>query len=122
MKREIFGNLENGTPIEIITLLNDKAELKIMTRGATIVSFKTFGTDIVGGYDGFDGYIADAGSYQGATVGRVANRVADAQFSMDGAIYMIGGDIVSELGDGIYRFENIPVRDYPLIITFGDFI
>ena len=41
---------------------------------------------------------------------------------MDGAIYMIGGDIVSKLGDGIYRFENIPVRDYPLIITFGDFI
>ena len=60
-----------------------------MTRGATIVSFKPFGVDVVGGYDKFDDYMADKGSYQGATVGRVANRIGDAQFSMDGAIYMV---------------------------------
>ena len=36
--------------------------------------------------------------------------------------YKLEGNIARELGGGLYRFDNIPVRDYPLIITFGDFI
>ena len=89
MIREIFGKTKSGDDVEIITLENDIAELKIMTRGATIVSFKTFGVDIVGGYDKIEDYETDTGSYQGATVGRVANRIGDASFTMDGAIYMV---------------------------------
>ena len=89
MKREIFGRLKSGEEIEIVTLENEVAELKVMTRGATIVSFKPYGVDIVGGYDTLVDYEADNDSYQGATVGRVANRIADACFTMDGAIYMV---------------------------------
>lgn len=89
MTREFFGTTKDGDKIEIVTLTNEVAELKIMTRGATIVSFKTFGVDIVGGYDCLADYEADNGSYQGATVGRVANRIKDAGFTMDGAIYML---------------------------------
>lgn len=89
MKREIFGKLKSGEEIEIVTLENEVAILQIMTRGATIVRFKTYGVDIVGGYDTLDDYLADTDSYQGATVGRVANRIANACFDMDGAIYMV---------------------------------
>ena len=89
MTREIFGKTKSGEIVEIVTLTNEVAELKIMTRGATIVSFKPYGVDIVGGYDTMEGYETDNGSYQGATVGRVANRIGDAQFTMDGAIYMV---------------------------------
>ncbi len=89
MKRELYGITKNDERVEIITLTNDVAELKVMTRGATIVSFKPFGLDIIGGYDALADYEADTGSYQGATVGRVANRIADASFAMDGAIYML---------------------------------
>ena len=89
MTREIFGTLKSGEAVEIVTLSNDKAELKVMNRGATIVSFKPYGVGIVGGYDELDGYEADTSSYQGATVGRVANRIGDASFTMDGAIYMV---------------------------------
>ena len=89
MERQIFGTLKNGEAVELITLKNDVAELKVMNRGATIVSFKPFGVSIVGGYDTFEGYKADTGSYQGATVGRVANRIGNATFTMDGAIYMV---------------------------------
>ena len=89
MTREIFGKTKSGEIVEIVTLANEVAELKVMTRGATIVSFKPYGVDIVGGYDTMEGYEADNGSYQGATVGRVANRIGDAQFTMDGAIYMV---------------------------------
>ena len=89
MEREIFGTTKNGDTIEIITLKNDVCELKIMTRGATIVSFKPYGIDVIGGYDTLQDYESDTGSYQGATVGRVANRIKNAQFTMDGAIYMV---------------------------------
>ena len=89
MKREIFGYTKSGEAVEIVTLSNEVCELKIMTRGATIVSFKPFGVDVIGGYDDLGSYEADTGSYQGATVGRVANRVGGASFTMDGAIYMI---------------------------------
>ncbi len=89
MTREIFGKTKKGEMVEIITISNKDAELKVMTRGATIVSFKPFGVNIVGGYDNLADYEADTGSYQGATVGRVANRIEDAAFTMDGAIYML---------------------------------
>ena len=89
MKKEIFGKQKNGEVVEIVTLQNEVAELKVMTRGATIVSFNAYGTDIVGGYDTLEDYEADTDSYQGATVGRVANRIAEASFTMDGAIYMV---------------------------------
>lgn len=89
MKREIYGNLKSGEEIELVTLSNEVAELQIMTRGATIVNFKTFGVDIVGGYGSLADYEADTDSYQGATVGRVANRIGNACFNMDGAVYMV---------------------------------
>ena len=89
MTREIFGIDKDGEKVEIVTLKNEVAELKIMTRGATIVSFKPFGIDVVGGYDRLSDYEEDTDSYQGATVGRVANRIDGASFTMDGAIYMV---------------------------------
>lgn len=89
MKREAFGTTSNGQKVEIVTLKNDIAELRILNRGATIQSFTVYGKSVIGGYDTFEGYKNDRGSYQGATVGRVANRVANAQFTMDGAIYML---------------------------------
>ena len=89
MTREIFGYLEDQREVELITLSNENASLKVMNRGATIVSFNVFGKEIIGGYDKFSDYISDRGTYQGATVGRVANRIAGASFSMDGAIYMV---------------------------------
>ena len=62
MKREIFGTQKNGEVVEIVTLQNQVAELKVMTRGATIVSFNTYGTDIVGGYDRLEEYENDTAS------------------------------------------------------------
>ena len=87
MKKRLFGMLD-GKEIYSYTLENGDATLEVMTRGATIVSFKPYGVDIVGGFDTLEGYLAD-NSHQGATIGRVANRVADATFTMDGAVYML---------------------------------
>ena len=87
MEKSLFGKYDDKE-VYLYTLKNDVATLKIMTKGATVVSFKTFGTEIIGGFDSFDGYLADT-SNQGAIIGRVANRIEDATFTMDGAIYML---------------------------------
>ena len=124
MKRELYGITKNGERIEIVTLANEVAELKIMTRGATIVSFKPFGVDIIGGYDRLEDYEADTGSYQGATVGRVANRVADASFTMDGAIYMLTeNDNGNTLHGGVgFSFRQWKIEDLTDdSVTFGYF-
>ena len=111
MTRELFGITKSGDRVEIVTLKNDLAELKIMTRGATIVSFKPFGIDIVGGYDDLTGYESDTSSYQGATVGRVANRIEDASFVMDGAFYMV---TANENGNCLHGGEGFSFKNWQI--------
>ena len=87
MEKRLFGRIGNRD-VYLYKLKNELAEVSIMSYGATVVSFKPFGVDIVGGYDSLEDYIADT-SNQGATVGRVANRIEGAEFTMDGAVYML---------------------------------
>ena len=88
MEKKLYGTLPTGEEVYLYSLKNDNAEVNIMTRGATIVNFKTFGIDIVGGFDDLDTYVKET-SHQGAIIGRVANRVANAQFEMDGKLYTL---------------------------------
>ena len=39
----------------------------------------------------------------------------------DGSVYEFPPEMLEKIGGDQYRFKNIPIRDYPLIITFGDF-
>ncbi len=86
MEKKLYGTLPTGEEVYLYSLVSDKAQVNIMTRGATIVNFKAFGTDIVGGFDNLETYLVDT-SHQGAAIGRVANRIADAKFTMDGKVY-----------------------------------
>ncbi len=91
MKKEFFGELENRNAVYLYTLKNGDAEIKISDLGATVVSFSVFGKDVVGGFDTLDGYVKDD-SHQGATIGRVANRIAAARFTMDGKEYRVSAN------------------------------
>ena len=82
MEKKLFGKLPTGEEVYTYTLKSAEAELTLMTRGATIVDFNVYGKSIIGGFDTLEGYLAD-GSHQGAAIGRVANRVAGATFTMD---------------------------------------
>lgn len=81
-----FGVTASGEKNCKYFLKNEKAELVLMSFGAAIVSFTVDGRDIIGGYDSLEDYIADD-SHQGAVIGRVANRIANASFLMDGVRY-----------------------------------
>lgn len=40
---------------------------------------------------------------------------------MDGTVYKLNADMIVEEGNGVYKLMFLPVRDYPLMLTFGDF-
>jgi len=88
MKKEFFGKLKEGTAVYKYTIANDALELSVMDRGATVVSLKFFGRDIVLGFDTPLYYERDFLN-QGATIGRVADRIENACFRIDGKEYNV---------------------------------
>lgn len=85
-----FGATDDGTQVRRFTLENGEVSIQVISYGATITSIKVDGIDIVLGFDSMDGYLSKSGArnpYFGAVVGRVANRIADAKFSLDGKEY-----------------------------------
>ena len=89
MKKQLFGKLPTGEMIHLYELKSGTARACVINYGAALQSFQPFGdTDIVGGFDTLEGYLQDT-SNQGVIVGRVANRIADARFDMDGQTYFL---------------------------------
>lgn len=88
MEKKEFGITSLGEKIFSYTIENDVASITILTLGGILQEFKTHGISIVGGYDTVADYEADD-SHQGGLIGRVANRVANACFEMDGKTYQL---------------------------------
>ncbi|CAN91125.1 Aldose 1-epimerase [Sorangium cellulosum So ce56] len=91
-----FGNAD-GKEVILYTLTNANGLVaKVMTYGATVTELhvpdKTGKMDdIVLGHDNLDGYLKSS-PYFGATVGRVANRIKNAQFQLDGKTYKLAAN------------------------------
>lgn len=88
MSKKFFGTMPSGEEVSLYTLENADAKVTFTDYGAAIVSFQVFGKDVIGGFDTLSDYLQDD-SHQGATIGRVANRVGGAKFTMDGKEYHI---------------------------------
>lgn len=94
VRRTDFGKLADGTAVALFTLSNSKGmEAAIATYGGAIVSLKTPDRtgrmgDVVLGYDHLAEYI-NGRAFFGALVGRYANRIGHAQFTIDGQTYNI---------------------------------
>ena len=89
-----FGRLSNGREVKSFTLKNTHGvEVKIINYGATLVSIKTpdrigVYSDIILGYDTIEEYEKDE-LFIGCTVGRYANRIGGAKFSIKGKEYKL---------------------------------
>ena len=82
MKKSVFGTLPDGRAVELYEIASDRLTCRIMTRGATVVDLLVGDVSVVGGFDTLEDYLLDE-SHQGALIGRVANRVGGASFTMD---------------------------------------
>jgi len=92
------GKLPNGAAVEIYTLKDEKIEVQVATYGGEVISLKAPDrtgkmADVVLGFDDPSGYYENSNSkgaaFFGALVGRYANRIARAKFSLDGKEYTL---------------------------------
>ncbi len=90
IEKRSFGTLSTGETITAYTLENDFISVTILDWGATIANFvvKSWQTDIVLGYDSLEEYLQGE-AYFGASVGRVANRIAKGQYNWQGKTYQL---------------------------------
>jgi aldose 1-epimerase len=90
--RAPFGKTPSGETVEAITLTNARGmSARIISWGAAIQSVLVPDrheqlADVALGYPSMEGYLAKS-EYFGATVGRVANRIAKGRFTLDGKGY-----------------------------------
>lgn len=90
-----WGKLQNGQSVDLYTLRNAKgAEVTITNYGARIVAIKVPDRagkfdDVVLGFDNLAGYESKSDPFFGATIGRYANRIAGARFTLDGNTYTL---------------------------------
>ncbi|MCC7042970.1 MAG: galactose mutarotase [Acidobacteria bacterium] len=91
---ELFGLLPDGTRVASWTLENAAGvRVRLIDFGAAIVSIEVPDrdgrtADVALGFDTLDGYVGHRGCL-GAVVGRFANRIAHARFSLDGRDYQL---------------------------------
>lgn len=88
---EKFGILPNGEAAHLYTISCGDLTASITDYGATLVSLLVPGrqghrADVVLGFDDCNGYRTGNGGCLGATVGRNANRIQGASFSLGGSI------------------------------------
>ncbi|WP_233837049.1 aldose epimerase family protein [Paraburkholderia sp. ZP32-5] len=94
LSSEPWGALQGGDRVRLYTLRNAHGmKVAISDLGATLVSWHAPDRagrlgDILLGHDTPDEYVA-ATTYMGGLVGRWANRIADARFSLDGIEYTL---------------------------------
>jgi aldose 1-epimerase len=103
-----FGKTADGKAVQLFKVTNRNGmEVRLMTRGATLVGVDVptadGKVDVVFGFDDVAGYESKGNMYFGATVGRYANRIGAAKFTLDGKEYkLFANDGVNHLhgGDG----------------------
>ncbi|XP_069788031.1 galactose mutarotase isoform X3 [Narcine bancroftii] len=109
---EGFGTLPDGRPVRRFTLSSDSVTLRVLSFGAILTSLETKDrdgqtADIVLGFDNLEGYI-NKHPYFGAVIGRVANRIAEGKFSIDGKDYQLPiNNGPNSLHGGLKGFDKV---------------
>lgn len=114
IQKQTFGHLPDGSEVEIYILTNSHGlKAKIMTYGATLVALEVPDrqgelADIVLGHDSLEGYLDPAQNpYFGSIVGRYANRIAQAKFTLDGVEYRLAANVgKNHLHGGLKGFDK----------------
>lgn len=91
--KEQFGVLRDGRPVTAYNLSNGNISAKVIDFGAELVSLSAPDSngnhaDLLLGFDDAAGYETNK-DFFGSLVGPVANRTADARFSIDGVTYQM---------------------------------
>lgn len=112
IEERIFGRTREGTDVKIYTLTNANGMVaKVTEYGATLTELwvpdrEAKLADVVLGYERLDDYLG-APFYLGATLGRVANRIANGAFTLDGRAYALATNRApNHLHGGVRGFDK----------------
>jgi aldose 1-epimerase len=120
IQREVFGKTEDEQEVHLYTLENERGLLaRVMSYGAILTHLylpdrRGAMGDVVLGFDDLDGYLKGH-PYFGATVGRVANRIAGGRFSLNGKEYTLArNDGQNHLHGGLKGLDKVVFRAVPI--------
>jgi aldose 1-epimerase len=112
LEKHDFGKAPDGSPVALYVLKSGRMTVKVMTYGAIVTELhvpdrKGKTADVVLGFDTLEGYLAGH-PYFGATVGRVANRIARGTFTLDGRDYKLAvNNGPNSLHGGLKGFDKV---------------
>lgn len=105
MKKVLYDKV-NEQSIYLHTIGSGAVEADICDLGARINALRVNGTDIVLGFNSVKDY-CESGTYAGATIGRVANRIAGGSFSLNGETHTLNrNDGNNHLHGGLDGFDR----------------
>jgi aldose 1-epimerase len=107
-----FGIAPDGTPVHAYSLTDESGmEARVIDWGACLQSLRLAdGTHVVLGFDTFEAYVAQR-AYMGSTVGRYANRIANATFELDGERHWLSrNEGPHHLHGGARGLDQVPWR------------
>jgi aldose 1-epimerase len=118
VERSVFGQLPGGRTVHAYRVTNDDGmTMRVITYGGIITSLTAPDAegdfeDVVLGFDTLSKYRSDAyrsaNPYFGALIGRYGNRIAGAQFSLDGQTYKLAAnDGANHLHGGNKGFNRV---------------
>ncbi len=114
---EVFGRLPDGREVHRYTLEDETGfRADIITYGGIIVRLLAPDrqgrlADVTLGYDDLESYLSRGRNF-GALVGRVANRIAEGKFTLDGQVYSLplntqSGGLSSSIHGGVVGFAKV---------------
>ncbi|XP_053315438.1 galactose mutarotase [Spea bombifrons] len=113
VSRDVFGILPGGGgTVERFHLESEHLKADIISYGCIITRLETKDkhgnfTDIVLGFDDLEGYV-NKHPYFGAVIGRVANRIANGKFTVDGKDYELAiNNGPNSIHGGIKGFDKV---------------
>jgi aldose 1-epimerase len=113
IKQRSFGNYYNS-PVTEYTLTNAQGmQVSILDYGGTVSKLMVPDRngnidDVVLGFESFSGYLQKNDPYIGSLVGRYANRIANARFTLDGKTYTLAAnDHGNSLHGGNAGFDKV---------------
>ncbi len=120
--KQPFGTLPDGTAVDIYTLTNKNGvKARIATYGGTLVSLEVPDrngrfADILLGHDSLDGFLnRKTNPYFGTLVGRYANRIGGAAFTLDGVRYQLAkNDGENTLHGGLKGLDAVVWKAEPV--------
>jgi aldose 1-epimerase len=123
VEEQAFGRLMGGQTVKRYTLTNRHGmSASIITYGAILTELRVPDrngnlTNVVHGFDNLQAYV-QGHPFFGATTGRVANRIANARFRLDGQEYQLAANNgKNHIHGGIRGFDKVVWEAKPIAVN-----